>query len=43
MCPSATKGQKQDNLNRARGLYLPPLEVARAEFAAFIGGEITWD
>jgi len=43
MCPSAIKGQKQDNLTRARGLYLPPLEVARAEFSAFIGGEVTWD
>jgi hypothetical protein len=42
MCPSATKGQKQDQLHRARGLLLPPLDVARAEFSAFVGGAIEW-
>jgi hypothetical protein len=43
MCPSATKGQKQEHLQRARGLVLPPLDVARTEFSAFIGGDIKWD
>jgi hypothetical protein len=43
MCPSATKGQKQDSLSRGRGLFLPSLDVARHEFEAFIGGEVTWD
>jgi hypothetical protein len=43
MCPSATKGQKQDKWNRARGLNLPERDVARAEFAKFIGGDVTWD
>lgn len=43
MCPSATKEQKQDRLHRARGLALPPLEVARTEFSAFIGGDAKWE
>ncbi len=43
MCPSARKGQKQDSLSRGRGLHLPSLEVARAEFEVFIGGAVTWD
>lgn len=43
MCPSAARGQKQDNLNRARGLVLPERDVARTEFAQFIGGDVNWD
>jgi hypothetical protein len=43
MCPSATKGQKQEQLHRARGLMLPHLNVARTEFSAFIGGDIKWE
>jgi hypothetical protein len=43
MCPSATKAQKQDNHNRARGLTLPTKDVARLEFAKFIGGGVNWD
>ncbi len=43
LCPSATKVQQQDNLKRHRGLSLPPLQQARAEFEAYIGGAISWD
>lgn len=43
MCPSATKDQKQVFGQRARGLALPPLDIARTEFSAFIGGDINWD
>ena len=44
LCPSATKGQKKDGLSgRRRGLCLPPLEQARAEFDQYIGGPVKWD
>jgi hypothetical protein len=43
LCPSATKTQQQDNLKRHRGLSLPSLRQARAEFDAYIGGAIRWD
>lgn len=43
MCPSARKGQKQEHLERARGLYLPELSVARAEFEAYVGGSVSWE
>ena len=43
LCPSAAKKQQQDNLKRQRGLSLPPLQQARAEFEQYIGGAINWD
>jgi hypothetical protein len=43
LCPSAAKKQQQDNLGRHRGLSLPSLQQARAEFEAYIGGAISWD
>ena len=43
MCPSATKGQKQDSLSRGRGLFLPSLDVARSEFEVYLGGAVAWD
>jgi len=43
MCPSARKHQQQEYYRRARGLLLPELEVARAEFEAYIGGEVPWE
>jgi hypothetical protein len=43
LCPSAYMKQKRGiSSSRARGLVLPSLEVARAEFSAWIGGDITW-
>jgi hypothetical protein len=42
LCPSATAGQKKDGLSRRRGLELPPLEQARAEFDQYIGGKVQW-
>ena len=43
LCPSARKTQKQENLGRSRGYSLPPLQQARAEFEAYIGGPVRWD
>jgi hypothetical protein len=43
LCPSAAKTQQQDKLKRQRGLSLPPLQQARAEFEQYIGGAINWD
>ena len=44
LCTSATKGQRKDGLSsRKRGLCLPPLEQARAEFDQYIGGAVKWD
>jgi hypothetical protein len=43
LCPSAVKGQKQESLGRHRGLRIPPLAQARAEFEGYIGGAVHWD
>lgn len=43
MCPSARKAQRQNQLNRQRGLTVPPLSAARAEFDQYIGGQVIWD
>ncbi len=44
LCPSATKGQKQNTLNtRQRGLLIPALDLARAEFELYIGGTVQWE
>ncbi len=43
MCPSATKGQKVSFSVRQRGLVIPALELARAEFELYIGGKVQWD
>ena len=42
LCPSATAGQQDTNLGRKRGLKLPPLEQARADFNQYIGGMCKW-
>ena len=42
LCPSATQAQKIDGLSRKRGLDLPPLEQARAEFDKYIGAPVAW-
>jgi Family of unknown function (DUF5906) len=42
MCPSITKEQKQTGMDRCRGLSLPKLHVARAEFETYIGGKLSW-
>lgn len=43
LCPSAEKAQRKERFERARGYSLPPLEQARAEFEAYIGGPVKWD
>lgn len=44
LCPAATKGQQNDRFgSRKRGLCLPPLELARAQFDQYIGGAVKWD
>lgn len=43
LCPSATKGQKQEALGRHRGLHLPDLQTARQEFEQYIGGAVAWE
>lgn len=42
LCPSAVVGQQQTDLGRRRGLELPPLEQARAEFDQYIGAGVQW-
>jgi len=40
LCPSAAPGQKETDLGRRRGLTLPTLAIARAEFEVFIGASV---
>ena len=42
ICPSITRGQKTTGGARHRGLFLPKLHVARAEFEKYIGGKLSW-
>lgn len=42
LCPSVVANQKDNGLGRKRGLDLPPLEQARAEFYAYIGSPVAW-
>ena len=42
LCPSAAKRQQQTGLLRQRGITLPSLERARAEFEQYIGGTVNW-
>lgn len=42
LCPSAEKAQKKEALSRQRGLSLPTLQQARAEFEQYIGGKVNW-
>ena len=42
LCPSAVSGQKDQRLGRKRGLELPPLEQARADFDRYIGAPVAW-
>jgi len=42
LCPSAQPDQRRIEGNRQRGLMLPSLDVARAEFEAWIGGAVDW-
>lgn len=41
-CPSSSKKQATLDGARQRGFLLPALKLARAEFATYMGGEITW-
>jgi hypothetical protein len=41
-CPSARQDQQQTDFGRHRGLALPDLETARAEFEEYIGGPVPW-
>ena len=41
-CPSSTRKQQTHEGTRQRGVLLPPLKLARAEFATYMGGEMTW-
>ena len=43
LCPSAYQKQKQETLGRHRGLSLPDLERARAEFEQYLAGTVSWD
>ena len=43
LCPSATRQRKTTSHGQQRGYDLPAFTVARAEFTAFLGGEVTWD
>lgn len=43
LCPSAVKKQLQKKHHRCRGLALPSLEQARAEFEHYVGGAVPWD
>lgn len=42
LCPSVVNKQLQVGKSRRRGLSLPPLEQARLEFDAYIGGSVQW-
>ena len=48
LCPSATKRRKQvqgppnGGTKYARGVQLPTIDVARAEFESWIGGSVRW-
>jgi hypothetical protein len=42
ICPSASKGQKNVENVRRRGLKVPPLQQARIEFEKYIGGAVNW-
>jgi hypothetical protein len=43
LCPSATRRRMTSEGCQQRGYDLPPLPLARAEFANFLGGELQWD
>lgn len=43
LCPSAISKQQNDSMGvRKRGLALPSLDQARAEFDKYIGGSVNW-
>jgi len=42
LCPSTEKKQTQKKYSKKRGLSLPSLEQARAEFEKYIGGKVDW-
>jgi hypothetical protein len=42
MCPSAEQAQPRVEGVKIRGLKLPTLEIARAEFEAWFGAKLTW-
>lgn len=43
LCPSVSNGQRQDSLERRRGLNIPDLRTARHEFELYIGGPVCWE
>ena len=42
LCPSAKRHRKLSEGCQQRGYDLPPLPLARAEFANFLGGDVPW-
>ena len=42
ICPSIIKRQRKVDGNRRRGLVIPSLQQARAEFEQYIGGPVDW-
>ena len=42
-CPSATRTRRNSQGNKQRGYQLPPLDIARKEFASHLGSDIDWD
>jgi hypothetical protein len=42
ICPSIIKGQRKVDGKRRRGLVIPSLQQARAEFGQYIGGAVDW-
>ena len=42
ICPSIIKGQRKVEGKRRRGLVIPSLQQARAEFEQYIGGAVDW-
>ncbi len=42
ICPSIIKGQRKVGSVRRRGLVIPSLQQARAEFEQYIGGPVDW-
>ncbi len=42
-CPSAARTRRNSQGNKQRGYQLPPLDIARKEFASHLGSDIDWD
>ena len=42
ICPSTEQKRKSSKNKVNRGYIIPPLAVARKEFARYLGGEVDW-